>query len=191
MLVVMKPLQLLVSVAPLLLVACSASVSTSPTLTPVPTAAAHGSAETRPVIAAAPGLDPTGWRNTTEAVSLANKPAVVEFWATWCAPCKRAMPHLASTFEAYRDHGLAMVGVHVRKGLDLTEVDAFLEQHAVPYPVAFDGTGRMERAFGVGPIPRAFVINHEGGIVWEGNPLVHPNEFDEAVAHVVKRASAR
>ena len=185
----MKPLQLLGPIALLLLVACS--VSTSTTVTPVSVATTSTSKETRPVLGKAPQVDPTVWRNTPEAVSLESKPAVVEFWGTWCGPCKRAMPHLASTYETYKDQGLAMVGVHVKKGLNLTDVDQFIEGYKVPYPVACDGTGRIARDFGVGPIPRAFVINHEGDIIWEGNPLSNPNEFDDAVAHVVKRASSR
>ncbi len=99
---------------------------------------------------------------------------IVEFWATWCAPCKYSIPHLTELQEKYRDDGLIVIGISDETE---SEVRPFLEHmgDTMAYTVAVDrGKGTKPRymdAYGEKGIPRAFVVDVNGRVVWYGNPL--------------------
>ena len=95
---------------------------------------------------------------------------LVDFWATWCKPCVKAMPELGELHEEWGDEGLAVLGVSIDQ--DAGEVvPKFLEKKKVRYPVALDTTDRPAwHAFHVAAIPAMFLIDAEGNIVdeWKG-----------------------
>ena len=98
---------------------------------------------------------------------------VVEFWATWCPPCLKSIPHLTALQKKHKDR-VIFVGVsneqpHVVKPFVETQGDN------MDYTVAIDPTGVVTkgdmRACGQGGIPTAFVVDAAGKIVWLGHPL--------------------
>lgn len=99
---------------------------------------------------------------------------VVEFWATWCPPCKRSIPHLTELQHKYKGRNLVIVGISTEK---LNVVKPFVEQkgNEMDYAVAVDTAGAVSRgymdAFGRDTIPTAFVVGADGKIVWVGHPL--------------------
>jgi thiol-disulfide isomerase/thioredoxin len=109
---------------------------------------------------------------------------VVEFWATWCPPCKDSIPHLTELQKQYADKGVSIVGI-----TDEEEgtVRPFVEQMGdqMGYAVAIDDEGKTGQAymaaFGVQTIPHAFVVDGKGLIVWHGMPM----ELDDVLAKVV------
>lgn len=100
---------------------------------------------------------------------------VVEFWATWCPPCRKSIPHLTELYDMYKDRGLEIVAITDE---DSDTVKPFVEKQGdeMTFPVAIDGNGTMIRdymaAFGKNGIPHAFVVDTNGKIVWEGHPMV-------------------
>lgn len=113
------------------------------------------------------------------------KPVVVEFWATWCPPCVESVPHLVELDERLRSDGLVLIGVHSRRGAeDEANVRRFVEARHVEYPIALDREGQASRAFGVSGIPKAFVFDRDGALVWDGHPL--DPAFTTAVEEVVR-----
>src|SRR5262249_46640344 len=107
---------------------------------------------------------------------------VVEFWATWCKPCKESIPHLTELQKEYKDK-VTIIGVNVTEDPKytpetLTKVDKFVKDMGdkMSYTVAFDGAARgMDKAYmeaaNQNGIPTAFIINGEGKVAWIGNPL--------------------
>ncbi len=99
---------------------------------------------------------------------------VVEFWATWCPPCKKSIPHLTELQHKYKDKNLVIVGISTEK---MAVVKPFVEQKGgeMDYAVAVDTTGAASTgymdAFGRDTIPSAFLVDAGGKIVWVGNPL--------------------
>jgi thiol-disulfide isomerase/thioredoxin len=85
---------------------------------------------------------------------------VMDFFATWCIPCKESIPHLNSLNRKYGKQGLQILGVNVDEGND-REVRNFITERKVSYPVAFVGED-MQTDYGLRSIPTVYVINKKG-----------------------------
>jgi thiol-disulfide isomerase/thioredoxin len=102
------------------------------------------------------------------------KAYIVEFWATWCPPCRTSIPHLTEVQKKFKDKGVVVVGVSTEKP---TVVKAFVEKQAnnMAYTVAIDDGGKTSKgymtAYGQNGIPHAFIVGKNGKIVWHGHPM--------------------
>ena len=109
---------------------------------------------------------------------------VVEFWATWCPPCRASIPHLSELQAKLKNQGVVMVGISDEKA---DKVKPFVtEQGAkMDYRVALDQDGQTYKSymggFGIGGIPHAFIVNKQGKIVWHGHPMAGLDEALEAI----------
>lgn len=107
---------------------------------------------------------------------------VIEFWATWCPPCKETIPHLSEVAKSFKDKGVVFVGVSAE---DPATVKPFVAEMGdrMDYVVAADDARKTslayEKAFHVDRIPHAYVIDKTGAICWHGHPM-------EGLAQVVK-----
>jgi len=93
-----------------------------------------------------------------------NKPVYLKFWATWCQPCRKEMPHLQHTFEQY---GQKMQVVAINLGFNdtLSQIKAFRKQYGLSVPIAIDSSGDLVQSFGVIGTPFHVLINKQGDIV--------------------------
>ncbi len=125
---------------------------------------------------AAPALDIAGWAKGSPVKFESGKAYVVEFWATWCGPCRVNIPKLTALQQKYPDKKLTVIGVSVDQGADnLEKVRAFVEKAGakMDYTVALDAGGTMRdymMAVNRGGIPYAFVIDGAGKLAWHGHP---------------------
>lgn len=113
---------------------------------------------------------------------------VLEFWATWCAPCKAAMPHLSALARQYKDR-ITFIGIDVmeRKTTSMEKIRGFVDSmgQRMDYYVAVEDSnfmvaGWME-ASGEQGIPRTFVVNAEGRLAWIGHPKYLPGVLRKIV----------
>ena len=99
---------------------------------------------------------------------------IVEFWATWCGPCLKSIPHLTELQKKYGHKGLVIVGITDE---DSADVKPFLAKMGtkMDYRVAIDKydvtNSRFMVPFGIEGIPHAFVIDKLGRLVWHGHPM--------------------
>jgi thiol-disulfide isomerase/thioredoxin len=144
----------------------------------------------------APALGVAEWIQGEPVEAFAEgTPYVVEFWATWCGPCKRSIPHLNQLHLQYADQGLRVIGVSIWER-DTSGIVPFVEQMGdeMSYAVARDrvpegdATGshgfmalNWMRPAQQSGIPAAFVIDREGRVAWIG----HPMSMDEPLAAVM------
>ena len=99
---------------------------------------------------------------------LKDKPLIVEFWATWCPPCRQSIPHLNELYDKYRDKGLEAVGVTDE---DAATIGSFVKDNPIKYHPAFDQGGKLAKHFGIRGIPHAMLVDKTGKIGWEGHPM--------------------
>ncbi|MCC6175999.1 MAG: TlpA family protein disulfide reductase [Chloroflexi bacterium] len=85
---------------------------------------------------------------------------LVNFWATWCPPCKAEMPDLERVYQRHRDRGFAVLAVDLQEKDE--DVLAFLREMQVSYPSAIDRTGEAARAWRATGLPTSFLIDRDG-----------------------------
>ncbi len=105
---------------------------------------------------------------------------VIDFWATWCPPCRKSVPHLNELQERLKGRGVVVVGVSDE---DVPTVEKFAGQIKMNYRVAVDDREGTWKTYmeGVSAIPHAFVVNKEGVVVWSGHPMMGLDDVVEAV----------
>lgn len=109
---------------------------------------------------------------------------VVEFWATWCPPCRKSIPHLTEIQKKFAQRGVEVVGITSE---DPDEVEPFVQKQGegMAYAVAVDDRRKTSNAymgaFGVRGIPHAFVVDPQGRIAWHGHPMENLEEVVEKV----------
>jgi len=113
----------------------------------------------------APGFSLTLMDGSELALSdLRGQVVVLNFWASWCSPCRREAPAFQSVWEATKDRGVAFVGVTYRDAQDASL--AFIEEYGLTYPNGVDEMGRISDDYGVTAVPETFVIDREGRVAW-------------------------
>ncbi len=115
---------------------------------------------------------------------LRGKVVAVNFWATWCAPCRAEMPELAEVWRSRHDHCFELLGVAGMSGRADTEQVA----RSVPYPVRFDENGAAVDAWSVGSIPRTFVLDTQGRVRKVFRGAIDRNELAQTVDPLLPRS---
>ncbi|MFZ9692259.1 MAG: redoxin domain-containing protein [Phycisphaerales bacterium] len=177
-----------------LLVAASASAQNVVPATPIAPAAAkpaqaadQTAVEKLSIGDKAPALDIEHWVRGEKMDGFADgKVTVVEFWATWCGPCKASMPHLTELQKQYAEQGVTIIGISDE---DVEKVSTFLGtdewKKKAQYTLVTDpdrsNHNNYMRAAGQRGIPTAFVVDQEGVVAWIG----HPMNMDEPLAKIV------
>jgi cytochrome c biogenesis protein CcmG/thiol:disulfide interchange protein DsbE len=95
--------------------------------------------------------------------SLRGSPVVVNFWASWCVPCRDEAPLLQSAWERYRDQGLVVLGVDSEDFTD--DARAFMARYGLTFPNVRDGEADVKSDFGLLGYPETFFVDREGGLV--------------------------
>lgn len=90
------------------------------------------------------------------------KVVILDFWATWCPPCRAKIPALVELQEEYRERGLQILGVSIDR--DKETLKDFYKEHGINYPVLMDD-GEVAKRFGVTAIPTTYIIDREGTLV--------------------------
>ncbi|OYT72961.1 MAG: alkyl hydroperoxide reductase [Armatimonadetes bacterium CP1_7O] len=98
---------------------------------------------------------------TVELSKLRGKPVFIDFWATWCGPCRRALPHTQKLFEKYGKDAHILT-INLRE--DAETVHKFLEQNKYSFTVLMDMEGAVGAAYGVRGIPHFVLIDATGKV---------------------------
>jgi cytochrome c biogenesis protein CcmG/thiol:disulfide interchange protein DsbE len=102
--------------------------------------------------------------------SLRGKAVVLNFWASWCVPCKNEASKLEQEYRQYRNQGVVFVGVDYH---DVTsDARTFLERHGITYTTVRDGSGSIGDRYGLTGVPETYFVNRQGRLV--GSHILGP-----------------
>lgn len=123
-------------------------------------------------------LDYNGNEVTLE--SLRGKPVVLNFWASWCPPCKAEMPDFEEAYQAYGEDIQFVMVSHLAWGRDTVEsAKEFYDNSGYTFPIYFDYQFEAYNAYEINSIPKTFFIDENGGIVAEVHQMISRNQLFE------------
>jgi thiol-disulfide isomerase/thioredoxin len=94
---------------------------------------------------------------------LKGKIVFLNFWATWCPPCRAEMPAMEALYNQFKNDDLAFIAVDLQETKD--EVSAFVQEHGFTFPVALDMDGGVSAKYGVQSIPTTLIIDRDGNVI--------------------------
>lgn len=110
---------------------------------------------------------------TVKLADLRGKVVLVNFWASWCPPCKAEMPAIEATYQAYRNQNFVVLAVNSTAQDNLTEARYFVDKTRLSFPILLDESGEITRLYRVQSLPTSFFVDREGVIheVVVGGPM--------------------
>lgn len=116
--------------------------------------------------------------------SLRGKVVLVNFWATWCDPCRKEIPRLQRAWTRYRGRDVVFLGIDTQDFRG--DARRALRKYGVTYPNVYDGRGRVFRRYGGLPLPRSFVLDRQGRIVGHHHGELHDDDIERIVGQAVR-----
>ncbi|MFY9724768.1 MAG: TlpA disulfide reductase family protein [Bryobacteraceae bacterium] len=105
---------------------------------------------------------------------LRGKVVLVNFWATWCPPCRKEMPDLEALYRQFGPHGLVILAISDE---DAGKVKPFIAEHEFTYPILLDPGRKVNEMFQVEGIPKSFVYDREGKLVAQAIDMRTQRQF--------------
>lgn len=113
--------------------------------------------------AKAPDFRLPGTKGAVQLADALGSVVYVDFWASWCGPCRQSFPWMNEMQEKYREKGLKVIAVNVDAKSD--DAKKFLTQNAAKFIVAFDAKGMTPAQYGVKGMPSSFIIGRDGRVM--------------------------
>jgi peroxiredoxin len=105
---------------------------------------------------------------------LRGKVVLVNFWATWCPPCRKEMPDLDALYNRFKDQGFVVLAISDEEA---GKVSPFIAEHRITYPILLDPGRKVNDLFQVEGIPKSFVYDRDGKLVAESMDMRTRNQF--------------
>jgi peroxiredoxin len=105
------------------------------------------------------------------------RPVLINFWASWCTPCRSEMPDIVAAYRAHQDTGLEVLAINLTDQEGMKDVRKFAAEFQMPFPVLLDEKGRVRRLYALVGVPTSVFVGSDGVV-----RLVNPGPItDEAL----------
>jgi peroxiredoxin len=111
---------------------------------------------------------------------------MINFWATWCGPCRQEMPHLEALYQRYGDLGFTLLGVNVEP--DSSGADKFLKDTPVSFPILFDPKSEVSQMYDVIAMPSTVLVDRSGNVrfIHHGYKPGYENEYQTQIRALLR-----
>lgn len=111
---------------------------------------------------------------------------MINFWATWCGPCREEMPHLEALYQRYSALGFRLLGVNVEE--DSENAEAWLEEMPVSFSILFDPENRVSELYDVIAMPSTVLVDRQGNIRFshDGYQPGYENEYQTQIRALIR-----
>lgn len=135
---------------------------------------------------AAPDFALSGVPSPVQLSKLKGQWVYLDFWASWCPPCRQSFGWMNEMHDRYTAQGLRVVAVNVDK--QASDAEVFLRQTPARFTVVFDNTGQTPKAYGIKTMPTSMLLNPQGQIVWvhSGFRLDDRSELEQKIKAALK-----
>jgi thiol-disulfide isomerase/thioredoxin len=124
-------------------------------------------------------------KRTTYSEIKGEKLTILDFWATWCKPCTRAIPKLVSIYEDYKEKGVQVIGINVDSPRNLPKVKPFVRSKGITYPILLDSNNEVMNRLQITIMPTLLIISEDDEILFmhrgyrPGDELILREKIDE------------
>jgi thiol-disulfide isomerase/thioredoxin len=109
---------------------------------------------------------------------------LINFWATWCAPCRAEIPAIEAVHQARQNEGFVVLGVNYQESRDV--VEPFARELAIPYPVLLDESGRVMETYRAIGLPMSIIVDREGIIQVRHAGLLTEAQLDDYLDDLIQ-----
>jgi peroxiredoxin len=125
--------------------------------------------------------------DTVSLSDFSGRPVLINFWATWCAPCWQEMPELVRAYNTHEAQGFVVLAVNLTHQDLVEEVQTFVEEFDMIFPVLLDEDGNVSgRLYRVPGLPMSVFIDRDGVIRWRHIGLMTSEQIDEFVGEILQ-----
>ncbi len=115
------------------------------------------------------------------------KVVIIDFWATWCGPCRKGIPDLVELKNTYGEKGFEIIGISVDRSNTIDQVDQFAKDYKINYPVVYTDEQTPGKYGGIQYIPTSFVVDQEGYIISKHVGYVEKSQYVSEIESLFKK----
>lgn len=123
--------------------------------------------------------------DTASLASLRGRPVFINFWASWCKPCRGEMSNIAAAYGAHKSEGLAVLAINLTDQERMRDVRRFVDELQIPFPVLLDQKGKVRKSYALRGLPTSVFIDAQGVVRLVNPGPITSEEIQRGLAEIL------